>query len=143
MDIVPLCRNRLTPECDAYIGIFGFRYGWIPNGITHLECRWALDRWPGHLPCPVFLFLPEAGSEAEGSLKERALAVLLQEFPDAPERRGESQQKQRAFLAWLSGLGRRIQFYRDETDPRPDTLKQTDKFRTPHALSFFAGVEQA
>ena len=41
-DVVTLCLNRLA-DSDAYLGVFGFRYGWIPGGearsITELNLR--------------------------------------------------------------------------------------------------------
>ena len=36
-------------NCDAYMGLFGHRYGWIPPGftrsITELDFRWAVEHW--------------------------------------------------------------------------------------------------
>ena len=40
--------HRLLDESDIYIGVFGFRYGYVPPGydvsITELEYEWALAR---------------------------------------------------------------------------------------------------
>src|ERR1700750_2841725 len=53
-DVVALCRERLD-KTDGYVGVFGFRYGWVPNGhdrsITEIEYDHAFDRW-GRLTFP-------------------------------------------------------------------------------------------
>src|SRR5687767_228830 len=57
MDVVTLCLNRLA-DSDAYLGVFGFRYGWIPEdqskSITELECDKALDLWGRTTLPPIF-----------------------------------------------------------------------------------------
>jgi hypothetical protein len=119
-DVVTLCERRLRDMSDAYLGIFGFRYGWVPPGhktsITELECFWALDRWPRHQPCPVFLFQPQARSEADAYLREQADDVLRREFPGAPKTWRKNKQDQQAFLKRLAGEYRRITFFTNKHD---------------------------
>ena len=87
--IVELCRKRLLKDSNAYIGIFGHRYGWIPDGykrsITHLECEWAFMRWPKDLPAPIFIFLPETGSDADAKMRKRAKAFAGRGLPQSPQ----------------------------------------------------------
>ncbi|GLT23887.1 hypothetical protein GCM10007933_33580 [Zoogloea oryzae] len=69
-----VCKRKVD-ECDAYMGLFGYRYGWIPPNrqysITELEFRWAVDRWgPGE--APIFVLRPIPGSEADQHLRDQA-----------------------------------------------------------------------
>ncbi|HRD92905.1 MAG TPA: DUF4062 domain-containing protein [Accumulibacter sp.] len=114
--VVDVCERRVK-TCDAYIGLFGYRYGWTPPGftksITELEFRWAVDRWRQPVP-PIFVLLPEKGSEADSQLREWARPYLEQEFPDEVSlAKGVSAQQ--AFLAsvveWASD-GRILVYYR-------------------------------
>ena len=60
LDARPRLRFEGKPQCleaaSGYLGIFGFRYGWIPEAwnksITELECDWALYRLRGLDPGP-------------------------------------------------------------------------------------------
>ena len=55
------CRRRLE-RCDGYLGLFAYYYGWIPDGcqesITHLEYRWAMDKWGKQRPARLAIFMP-------------------------------------------------------------------------------------
>src|SRR5262245_53570448 len=59
-DVVQTCLEMLE-KSSGYLGIFGFYYGWIPDGsqcsITELECIWARQRWGAVRPPPIFTFL--------------------------------------------------------------------------------------
>ena len=50
----------LVDRADIYVGIFGFRYGYIPDGqtksVTHLEYELALERG---IPILAFLIDPD------------------------------------------------------------------------------------
>ncbi|HCZ14406.1 MAG TPA: hypothetical protein DHV85_07365, partial [Candidatus Accumulibacter sp.] len=114
--VVDVCERRVK-TCDAYLGLFGYRYGWTPPGftksITELEFRWAVDRWRQPVP-PIFVLLPEKDSEADKQLREWARPYLEQEFPDEVSlAKGVSAQQ--AFLAsvveWASD-GRILVYYR-------------------------------
>jgi Domain of unknown function (DUF4062)/inactive STAND len=89
IDVVGLCIRRLE-ETDGYVGVFGFRYGWIPKGydcsITEIECDHAFKKWRHPQHKPVFLFVPEAGTLAAEELEKRAEALLLEDFPDEQQR---------------------------------------------------------
>lgn len=115
--VVDVCERRVK-TCDAYIGLFGHRYGWTPPGftksITELEFGWAAARWQQPEP-PIFVLLPEKGSEADCQLRDWARPYLDQDFPDATAlAKGVSAQQ--AFLAsviaWASD-GRILVYYRN------------------------------
>jgi hypothetical protein len=59
--VVDVCRQRVR-TCDACMGLFGDRYGWQPPGFT-----WAVERW-AQRAAPIFILLPEKGSEADTQL---------------------------------------------------------------------------
>ena len=115
VDAVTVCLSKLE-KSSGYVGLFGFRYGWIPDGydhapegrqcsITELECNWARQRWASADPPvanpPVFLFVPQLGSDAwEWCLKQADL-TLAQDFPDAPEKREEDKRRQVEFVQRL------------------------------------------
>jgi hypothetical protein len=109
--VLALCLRRLH-ESDAYIGVFGYRYGWVPEGksqsITELECDEALQLWSTCTVPPVFLFIPEAGSVAARELEEAAARVLAEEFPADERRQNESRRQQREFCDRLRHTGRFI-----------------------------------
>lgn len=115
--VVTECEKKIK-ECDAYVGLFGYRYGWTPPGfsksITELEFHWALDKWESTAEPPIFVFLPEKGSEADMQLRAWAQECLHQEYPDE-DLRTRSQESQAAFLAlvkqWASE-GRILVYYR-------------------------------
>ncbi len=108
-DVVTLCLNRIA-DSDAYIGIFGFRYGWVPDGETRsiTECEYdkALDLWGQRTVPPIFLFLPEPGKEAAGLLEAAAAAVLAKDYPDDPVRQAESRRLQKVFCDRMRSAGR-------------------------------------
>jgi hypothetical protein len=97
-------------DTDAYLGIFGYRYGWIPPGqsrsVTELECEEALNRWGKETVPPIFWFLPEPGSAAAEELEKAAEAILAKDFPHDAARRAESCEKQKAFCERLRGSSR-------------------------------------
>lgn len=97
---------------DAYLGIFGYRYGWVPPGenrsVTELECEEAIRLWGTQTVPPIFLFLPEAGSEAALLLEVAAAAVLGDEYQSGHPGRQASLAKQKAFHERLRGSGRFI-----------------------------------
>jgi len=113
--VVDVCRQRVRTS-DAYMGLFGHRYGWQPPGhtrsITELEFRWAVERWPQRV-APIFILLPEKGSEADRLLHDWAAPYIEQECPgDAARCRHD--QAQQAFLKavgdWAAD-GRMLTFY--------------------------------
>lgn len=116
--VVDVCQGRVT-ACDAYMGLFGHRYGWIPPGftrsITELEFRWAVEHWRQPVP-PIFVLLPEKGSEADGKLVDCARPLLAKEFPDEQER-AAAVRAQQDFLAsvinWVAD-GRILVYYRNQ-----------------------------
>jgi hypothetical protein len=111
-----VCRQRVR-ACDAYIGLFGHRYGWKPPGytksITELEFCWAVERW-AQRAAPIFILLPEKGSDADTQLHAWATALPRKGVPGRGDSRQQHQQAQQAFLAavtaWASG-GRILTFY--------------------------------
>jgi hypothetical protein len=108
-DVVDLCLHRLA-ESDAYLGVFGYRYGWIPEGrdrsITELEYDRALEIWRASQVPPVFLFVPETGSQAATELGGAAEVVLALDYPYDPEKREDSKRRQARFREriLISGL---------------------------------------
>lgn len=100
--VLDACRQRVDAQ-DAYFGLFGHRYGWVPPGhepdsITRLEWTWAVERWRREREAPLFILLPAPDSEADRALDAAAEAVLKQEFKRQPVRRAESRARQRAFV---------------------------------------------
>ncbi len=114
--VVDICRQRVR-TCDAYMGLFGHRYGWKPPGhshsITALEFAWAVERWPQRA-VPIFILLPEKGSEADVQLHDWASPYIERECPDEASRR-QHDQEQQDFLdlvsAWAAEDGRMLIFY--------------------------------
>lgn len=110
-----VCRQRVR-TCDAYMGLFGHRYGWQPPGytrsITELEFRWAVERWPQRV-APIFILLPEKGSEADRQLHDWAAPYIEHECPDDAAR-CRHDHAQQAFLNsvgdWAAD-GRILTFY--------------------------------
>ena len=101
--VMTVCQQKLKDQ-DGYMGLFGHRYGWIPpdqplsaKSITQLEWEWAKQHWSSRQP-PIFIFLPEPGSEAYQDLKRRADEVLLQEYPNSPSERQTSLERQKSFI---------------------------------------------
>lgn len=110
-----VCRHKVQ-DCDAYLGLFGHRYGWTPPqqrcSITELEFRWAVERW-GMGEAPIFVLRPVPGSEADQHLRAQASLFHAQQPPAEADADRAAQQ---AFLAsvdqWAGG---RIQvFYRTQ-----------------------------
>ena len=117
-DVVKMCLRRLE-DASGYLGIFGFRYGWIPQAlnksITELECDWALYRWENLSSPPVFFFSPEIGSTAERVLINSAEATLVADYPNDPEKRESLKERQRAFIKRLR-QGRNVISFSSLTD---------------------------
>jgi hypothetical protein len=116
--VTVICERKLKDQ-DGYMGLFGYRYGWIPPGqplsaksITHWEWEWAKQHWSSRQP-PIFIFLPVLGSEAEQELKRWADEVLLQEHPNSESERQTSLDRQISFrqevLDWAKDRG--INYY--------------------------------
>lgn len=124
--VVDVCRQRVR-TCDAYMGLFGHRYGWRPPGytcsITELEFRWAVERWEPRVP-PIFILLPEKGSEADRQLHDWAVPYIEEECPDEAAR-CRHDQAQQAFLNsvrdWATE-GRMLTFYGNREDLRDKAL---------------------
>ena len=97
-------------KTDAYLGIFGYRYGWVPPGrdrsVTELECDEALRRWGNETVPPIFWFMPDGQSTFAGELEEAAKRVLAKEFRTNKAKQADSLQKQLAFLGRLRDSGR-------------------------------------
>ena len=108
-NVVDLCLTRLA-DSDAYLGVFGFRYGWIPDrqvkSITELECDRALELWRDAQVPPVFWFMPEPDSDAAKALDQAATAVLEKEYPNDPAARDTSRRLQKEFCERLRGMNR-------------------------------------
>jgi hypothetical protein len=122
--VEPVCKAKVD-ECDAYMGLFGYRYGWTPplqrRSITELEFRWAVDRW-GVGEAPIFVLRPIPGSEADLHLREQA-AVFHDKQPPA-----EAEADRAAQIAFLASVDQwaangRIQvFYTDPLQLRGKAL---------------------
>ncbi|WP_300451772.1 DUF4062 domain-containing protein [Accumulibacter sp.] len=118
--VVDVCQREVE-TCDAYMGLFGHRYGWIPpdhtRSITELEFRWATKRWPQR-DVPIFILLPEKGSDADRQLREWALPYIENEYPDKESRDKATQAQQRFLQAvgdWAS-QGRMLTFYGNQQE---------------------------
>ncbi len=113
--VVDVCKERVHTS-DAYLGLFGHRYGWVPPGyqhsITDLEFRWAIERWGGQIP-PVFILRPEPGSEADTFLKECASIYQASLSPADAEADVAAQQCFLAAVTNWANDGRIQVFYRD------------------------------
>jgi hypothetical protein len=110
--VMTVCQQKLKDQ-DGYMGLFGYRYGWIPpvqplsaKSITHLEWEWAKQHWTSREP-PIFIFLPNPGSEAEQELKRWAKEVLEDEYPNCPSEQQTSLERQESFRQevrdWANG----------------------------------------
>jgi Domain of unknown function (DUF4062)/inactive STAND len=115
--VVDVCEAKIR-ECDAYFGLFGHRYGWVPPGytksITELEFRWAAARWSGPT-VPIFILLPEKGSDADRDLRCWALPCLAKDFADEAGRAAAEQVHQeflQSVTQWAAN-GRMLVYYRD------------------------------
>jgi hypothetical protein len=115
--VMTMCRDKIVDQ-DGYIGLFGHRYGWIPEqsesakSITHLEWEWAIKHWTSPQP-PIFIFLPLPGREADQLLKQMAEDALQEEYSDSESERQESLRRQKSFLEDVRGWARNrfINFY--------------------------------
>ncbi len=124
--VVDVCRQRVK-SYDAYMGLFGHRYGWQPPdytcSITELEFRWAVERWEQRVP-PIFILLPEKGSEADRQLHDWAAPYIEKEYPDDAAR-CRHDQAQQAFLKSVrdwAAVGRMLTFYGNREELRDKAL---------------------
>src|SRR5262245_36917839 len=115
-DVVQTCLDMLE-KSSGYLGVFGFYYGWIPDGsqysITELECIWARQRWSAVHPPPIFVFLPEAMSAAEEELRAMAEQVLLRQYPDKAGKRDEHKRRQADFKQRLCNGGNIVIYFKN------------------------------
>jgi len=78
-EIVAECRKRVM-EADAFVLILGLWYGWIPRGykhsITHLEFKWARQRWLRVRYPRVFVLVPYVGGTTWRVLRKNAETYL-------------------------------------------------------------------
>lgn len=116
-DVVSACKAKFNAQ-DAYLGLFGRRYGWVPAGfkpdsITRLEWRWAVERWKAEREPPIFIFRPRKGEKAFVDLEQLADDAFDRETPPAsPSMRADSRAAQEQFMAevdaWANVAGGRI-----------------------------------
>lgn len=125
--VVDACEQKVK-NCDAFLGLFGFRYGWIPPGhtksITELEFRWAVSHWSQRNP-PIFILLPEKNSEADQQLKDWAQNLTETEFTDEASRIA-ARNAQQDFLSdvnkWVSEDGRQLIVYCNQDELKGKAL---------------------
>lgn len=121
-----VCKQRVLTS-DAYIGLFGYRYGWEPPGytvsITELEFRWALERWP-RAPAPMFVMLPREPSAAQRQLRAKADKLLKREFPQ-PDRRAAAERRRDEFVARVREWADRQQVIVEFFDSQRDLERKT------------------
>ncbi len=103
LDPVELCRRKIEQDSSHYLGIYAYRYGWIPDklgkSITEAEFDWVLD-----CKKPMVVFLPNPTTEFATELKRRA----ADQCPS-------DETAQLAFLARVSSKGT-YQPFNDATD---------------------------
>lgn len=67
---------RMVDDCDIYLGIIAFRYGYIPNGydlsITEMEYRRAAERG---IPCLIFMMADSHAAITQDQKVESDLAA--------------------------------------------------------------------
>lgn len=147
--VVEECRRRLE-RCDGYLGLFAYYYGWIPDGyqesITHLEYRWAMDKWGKQRPARLAVFMPGnrhptagggASCEAERELRAAAEA-LARTYPGGPQVHGR---KLADFHDEVCGQGRTCNLFADLADLRE--LAITTGFRWKGRLTAAAAQGRA
>jgi hypothetical protein len=131
-DTVEVCRRNLE-KSSGYVGIFGFRYGWIPQyydcSITEMECGWAFQRWSAAHPPPVFIFLPDADSEAERLLQAKAEETLIEEFPEE-QQRDHYRKRQAAFVERIRTANMPVNFFSDRHDLQVRTVVAISHWNT-------------
>lgn len=139
---VDLCLDRLC-QSDAYMGLFGFRYGWIPEthkkSITELECDKAFQYWGEFPDPPIFLFLPAPGSAAAKELARNANKALRKEHPEdvasqgvAERRRLESKQSQKDFCDRLRNKNRFIRDFKTVVELRERAIACVANWNRDH-----------
>lgn len=102
--VLALCRDKLS-DSTHYVGVFAFRYGWMPPGlgksITELEYDLARDSLEPH---DMVIFLPDEEKSFAAALEDRASS----QGPDDAAR-------QKAFRDRIT-QGRACQFFEDPVD---------------------------
>lgn len=143
--VVDVCKARVTAS-DAYFGLFGFRYGWVPPGfqhsITELEFRWAGAKWRSG-EAPIFILLPEAGSNAETHLRARAKMLTDLEPPDAAARDADAQHIFLQSVRTWAADGRIMVFYRDQLELVGKALSTIQNWNLTLLRQALAGRRQA
>lgn len=121
--VVKACESHFLKQ-DAYLGLFGHRYGWVPPGydpqsITRLEWSFAVQRWRRETEAPMFIFRPKPGSQADQQLQAQAEQTFDQQNPPASaDDRARSRRLQQEFWAALDAWalsksgGRTINLFR-------------------------------
>ena len=85
--------HGLVVESDLYVGIFGKRYGYIPDdpvrnpgklSITHMELKWAEKKWENEAHPPIFIFIQDDSVELDKALEAESTVALdkLDELKD-------------------------------------------------------------
>lgn len=102
--VLALCRDKLS-DSTHYVGVFAFRYGWMPPGlgksITELEYGLARESLE---PRDMVIFLPDVEKSFAAALEDRASS----QSPDDAAR-------QEAFRDRVT-QGRACQFFEDPVD---------------------------
>lgn len=87
------CQQKLEQESSHFVGIFAYRYGWIPPGltvsITQKEFEWAHE-----FPKPMAVFVPNHTTSFAQELRQRA-----------SNQSAEEKQAQEKFLKLVSATG--------------------------------------
>ena len=119
---VEKCKREIA-QSGGYVGIFGYWYGSIPTeaevSITHLEFRWALERWKDEPEPPMAIFMPEEPkSTAKKDLQQKALDILKTNYGDEEERRKKHDALLSAFHNEVTGGWRWVKRFKDRRDLR-------------------------
>ncbi len=150
---IDLCLNRLC-ESDGYMGLFGFRYGWVPSthiqSITELECQEAFDHWSVIPNPPIFIFLPDLGSDAAKELEDFADETLAEDYPEDPantahsmEKRLDSKRRQNAFCDQLRNSERFIRGFATLPELRERAIACVSNWNRNHLRNAKRGRFQA
>lgn len=130
-DVVDLSKRRLL-QSDAYIGLFGYRYGSVPDGhnksVTEIEFDYVMHHWQKEPFPPLFIFLPKADSPAARELQPLADEVLEAEYPNQGER-AENKSKQKAFRGYVQGLWRFCRDFSTVGDLREWVIAAIDHYQ--------------
>jgi hypothetical protein len=149
-DVVDCCLKELH-DSHGYFGLFGYRYGWLPDGrdcsITELEFRAACDKWIAPVPGPssdppIFVFLPDERSEAASELRKLANQVLDKEFGEDERKKRDSRQNQDDFRKRVCS-GRKVNLFKDRQDLREQAITSIQNYNTAILeIAFHAAIDQ-